>query len=126
MIILSKAQITAIHSILIQQSGGSDGVRDDNLLESAMQAPFQTFAGEELYPTIQRKAACLCFGLVNNHSFVDGNKRIGILAMMTFLELNGIPIECTDEELIKLGLGVASNEISQGEIEIWILEHIEK
>ena len=126
MIILTKAQVIAIHSILVKKSGGLDGVRDDNLLESALQAPFQTFGGEELYPTIQKKAACLCFGLINNHSFVDGNKRIGILSMMTFMELNGISISCSNEELIKLGLGVASNELDKEELLTWIINHTDK
>lgn len=126
MIILKKEQIISIHSLLIKQSGGLDGVRDNNLLESALQAPFQTFAGEELYPTIQKKAACLCFGLVNNHSFIDGNKRIGILTMMTFLELNGMFVECSDEELIHLGLGVASDVINQEELVTWIITHTDK
>lgn len=126
MIILKKEQITSIHSLLIKQSGGIHGIRDNNLLESAVQAPFQTFGGEELYPTIQKKAVCLCFGLVNNHSFIDGNKRIGILAMMTFLELNGMLVECSDKELIQLGLGIASDAINQKELVSWIINHIDK
>lgn len=126
MIILNKEQVIAIHSILINQSGGIDGVRDRNLLDSALKAPFQTFSGEDLYPTIPQKAACLCFGLINNHSFLDGNKRIGILVMMTFMELNNMPITCTDEELIQLGLGVASNSIGQNEVLSWIIERMDK
>lgn len=123
MIILNKKHIISLHSSLIKQSGGLDGVRDDNLLDSAMQAPFQTFAGDELYPTVSKKAACLCFGLVNNHAFYDGNKRIGILAMMTFMELNGMGIICTDLELIELGLGIASGNIGQEQILNWIIVH---
>lgn len=126
MIILNKEQVIAIHSILINQSGGIDGVRDRNLLDSALKAPFQTFSGEDLYPTIPQKAACLCFGLINNHSFLDGNKRIGILVMMTFMELNHMPITCTDEELIQLGLGVASNSIGQNEVLSWIIDRMDK
>lgn len=126
MIVLKKEQIILIHSILIERTGGLDGVREHSLLESAMQAPFQTFAGDELYPTIQKKAACLGFGLVNNHSFVDGNKRIGILTMMTFLQLNGMPIECSDEELIQLGLGLASGRISQDDLFDWIISQTSK
>lgn len=126
MIILKKQQILLIHSLLIKQTGGLDGVRDHNLLDSAIQAPFQTFAGEELYPTIQKKAACLCFGLINNHSFIDGNKRIGILAMMTFLKLNGMSIECSDEDLIYLGLNLASGKMSHEELVIWIFDQTNK
>ena len=73
---MKKEQIVSIHSLLIKRSGGLDGIRDNNLLESALQAPFQTFAGEELYPAIQKKAACLGFGLVNNHGFIDGKQLI--------------------------------------------------
>lgn len=120
MIILTKEQIISIHSILINQTGGLDGVRDYNLLESALKAPFQTFDGEELYPTIQKKAACICFALIKNHSFIDGNKRIGILAMMTFLKLNGMSIDCSDEELIHLGL--ASTEINYKDLLMWVIE----
>lgn len=112
MIILSKEQIIYIHSMLIKETGGTDGLRDYKLLDSAMNAPFQTFDSEDLYPTIQKKAACLCYGLINNHSFIDGNKRIGILTMITFLQLNGIVIDCSDSELIKLGFGVASGQVS--------------
>lgn len=126
MIILKKEQVISIHSILIKRSGGLDGVRDNNLLESALQAPFQTFGGDELYPTIQKKAACLCYGLVNNHSFIDGNKRIGILAMMTFLQLNGMSVDCTDDELIQLGLGLASGKVSQEELFKWIVTQTDK
>ena len=126
MIILEKEQIILLHSMLIQQSGGSDGVRDEGLLESALRTPFQTFAGEELYPTLKRKASSLCYGLVNNHCFVDGNKRIGILAMMTFLELNEEPVECTDAEMIKLGLGIADGTIKHSDIYLWITEHTEE
>ena len=79
MIILNKKQVIALHSSLVRQSGGLDGVRDVKLLNSALQTPFQTFEGEELYPTVHKKAACLCFGLINNHAFHDGNKRIAFL-----------------------------------------------
>ena len=123
MIILSKKHIISLHDSLIKQSGGLEGVRDDTLLDSALQTPFQTFAGEELYPTVPKKAACLCFGLVKNHAFHDGNKRIGILAMMTFMELNGMEIFCTNEELIEFGLGIASGKIGQEQILNWIIVH---
>lgn len=123
MIILSKKHIISLHSSVVKQSGGLNGVRDDKLLDSALHTPFQTFAGEELYPTVPKKAACLCFGLVNNHAFHDGNKRIGILVMMAFMELNGMEIICTDEELIELGLGIASGKIKQEQILNWIIIH---
>jgi len=123
MIKLIKEQIISMHSLLITESGGMDGIRDEGLLESAMNAPFQTFAGEELYPTVQTKAAVLCYGLVSNHAFIDGNKRIGILVMLVFLEINGIDINCKDEELINLGLSIASNTVGVEDIIRWIINH---
>lgn len=123
MIILSKKQVISLHSSLVKQFGGLHGVRDDKLLNSALQTPFQTFEGEDLYPTVHKKAACLCFGLINNHAFHDGNKRIGILTMITFMELNGIEIFCTNEELIELGFSIASGKTGQEQILNWIIAH---
>lgn len=123
MISLSKQQIISMHGMLIRQTGGLEGLRDENLLDSALSTPYQTFSGEELYPTVQKKAACLCFGLVNNHAFNDGNKRIGILAMMTLMELNGLKVLCEDYELVDLGLSVASGISSQKDLLDWIVLH---
>lgn len=123
MISLSKQQIISMHGMIIRQTGGLEGLRDENLLDSALSTPYQTFGGQELYPTVQKKAACLCFGLVNNHAFNDGNKRIGILVMLTFMELNGMQVQCTDKELIDLGLSVASGISSQKDILDWIVLH---
>mgnify|MGYP000844167349 FL=1 len=120
---LTKTQILKMHSLLIQKTGGSDGVRDEGLLDSALNLPFQSFDGEDIYKTIQAKAARLGFSLINNHPFVDGNKRIGILAMLVFLEINGIEIMCTDEELIELGLGLADGSIAYKDLLNWIIEH---
>ena len=123
MILLSREQILYLHSKLINATGGTDGIRDERLLDSALQAPFQAFGGEELYPSVPRKAARLCYGLIQNHAFYDGNKRIGIYVMLVFLELNGMEINCSDEELINLGLGVASGEMKDENILAWILSH---
>ena len=120
---LSKEQVIKIHSMLIDQTGGSDGIRDEGLLESALNAPFQTFDGEYIYKTIKAKAAKLGYFLVKNHPFIDGNKRIGILVMITFLEINGIEIICTDEELITLGLGLAEGLIDDKDLLNWIIDH---
>lgn len=120
---LTKEQVIKIHSILINQTGGIDGIKDEGLLESALNAPFQTFDGEYIYKTIQSKAAKLGYFLIKNHPFIDGNKRIGILVMMIFLEINGIEIKCTDEELISLGLGLADGSINDIELLYWIINH---
>ena len=90
MIRLFKPQILLLHEQLIAETGGSSGLRDEGMLDSALNAPFQTFGGEGVYPSLQQKAARLCFGLVKNHPFVDGNKRIGAHVMLVFLALNGV------------------------------------
>ena len=84
---LSKEQVLRLHNALLETFGGTAGVRDDGLLESALNAPFATFGGQYLYPSIQAKAAQLGFGLVCNHPFVDGNKRIGAHVMLVFLAI---------------------------------------
>lgn len=123
MIVLSKQQILLLHSQLISETGGSDGLRDVGLLESAINSPFQQFGNEDLYPTIQQKASRLCFGLVNNHPFIDGNKRIGAHVMLVFLALNGIELEYTQYELSSTILKLASNEISYQQLTKWIINH---
>lgn len=120
---LSKEQILMLHTQLIQQTGGSDGVRDYNLLESAIEAPFQSFGGDELYPTIRAKAARLGYGLIKNHCMLDGNKRIGTHAMLVLLVLNGIELRYTQKELYETILGVAAGSIEYEDLLQWILEH---
>lgn len=120
---LNKEQVIRIHSMLIDRTGGSDGIRDEGLLESALNAPFQTFDGDYIYRTIKAKAAKLGYFLVKNHPFIDGNKRIGILVMITFLEINGVEVACTDGELITLGLGLADGSIDDENLLNWIIDH---
>ena len=122
MIRLTKQQVILLHRDVIAQSGGSPEIRDEGLLESALNAPFQTFAGIELYPTIIDKAAQL--GLIKNHAFVDGNKRIGTHVMLVFLMLNGIDVDYEDEELTRLILGVATGKISSEQLLAWLQAHI--
>ena len=124
MIRLTKQQVILLHQDVIAQSGGSPEIRDEGLLESALNASFQTFAGIELYPTIIDKAAHLGYSLIKNHAFVDGNKRIGTHAMLVFLMLNGIEVAYEDEELIQLILGVAAGEISSEQLLAWLQAHI--
>ena len=120
---LNKEQILLLHSIAIKQSGGLDGIRDDGLLDMALNAPFQTFESMELYPSIQSKAARLCFSVINNHPFIDGNKRIGILAMLVFLDVNQMIVNCSNQDIIDLGLGVASGKYNSEYIMDWIIDH---
>ncbi len=123
MIRLSKEQVLLLHRLLIDQSGGSHGVRDEGLLDSSLNAPFQTFNNEYVYKSIYIIASKLAYFLVDNHPFVDGNKRIGILVMITFLEINGIIVEASDQELIDLGIGLADKSISSDDLTIWIISH---
>lgn len=123
--ILSKRQILMLHTALIAQTGGIDGVRDEGLLDSAINAPFQTFAEQDLYPTVLEKATRLGFGLISNHPFLDGNKRIGAHAMLTFMGVNQINLCCTDEELISLILQVASGRLNYDGMLEWLKSHLE-
>ena len=122
---LNKEQILMLHSQLIKQTGGIDGVRDFNLLESAIETPFQAFGGEDLYPTIQSKGTRLGYGLIKNHSMLDGNKRIGTHAMLVFFALNGIELCYTQKELYEMVLAVADGSIDYEDMLKWILEHQE-
>lgn len=119
---LSAEQIKLLHRLLIGETGGLDGIRDEGLFDSAINSPFQTFDGKHVYPSLEQKAARLGFSLIKNHAFHDGNKRIGILTMLTFLELNGIEIDATDDELIAIGLGVADGSITDKELLKWIID----
>ncbi len=123
MIKLTKEQILLLHTQLIEITGGSDGIRDIGLLESALESPFQSYGGVELYPSIQAKAARLCYGLVKNHAMIDGNKRIGCHAMLVFLALNGYEIEYTQKELSDLILDVAADRKQYEDILQWLLVH---
>ena len=120
---LSKNQVTALHSALIREFGGIDGIRDEGLLESALAAPFQTFGGEPVYPSLQAKAAQLGFGLIRNHPFVDGNKRIGAHTMLVFLAVTGIELRYEQQELIDIVLSVAAGQIDRQGLLQWILDH---
>lgn len=123
MIRFSKTQILLLHEQLLEATGGSSGLCDEGMLDSALNTPFQTFGGEDVYPSLQQKAARLCFGLVKNHPFVDGNKRIGAHAMLVFLTLNGIELRYTQEELSDVILQLAAGTISFFELLEWILIH---
>ena len=120
---LTKKQILRLHHDLIEAFGGSDGVRDEGLLDSAIGAPFQTFDGRYILQTVQQKAVRLGFGLIMNHPFVDGNKRIGTHAMLITLAVNGVELEYTQAELYKIILRVAASEASFDELLAWVLDH---
>ena len=123
MIRLSKPQILLLHEQLIAETGGSSGLRDEGMLDSALNTPFQTFAGKDVYPSLQQKAARLCFGLVKNHPFVDGNKRIGAHVMLVFLALNGIELQHTQTALSEVILQLAAGTLQSTDLLDWILSH---
>lgn len=120
---LSKRQILALHDHLIAETGGQAGLRDDGLLESALAAPFASFGSEELYPTLVQKAARLGYGLVKNHAFIDGNKRITAHATLVFLAINGIELRYTQQELSDIFLKLAADEAQCEDLLAWIKEH---
>lgn len=120
MIKFSKEKVLLLHKLISEETGGDNGVRDQGLLESALESAYQTFDGKELFPTKEEKAAKLGFSLISNHAFVDGNKRIGMYVMLAFLEMNGVHISPSDESVVKVGLGVASGEMGYDDILDWI------
>lgn len=120
---LDAEHILVLHAYALAETGGADGMRDGSLLEAAVAAPYAGFGGTEFYPTIEAKAARLAFGIINNHPFVDGNKRVGMLAMLTLLGINEITLVFTDAELEALGLGVADGTLSTEKIQHWIEAH---
>ena len=123
--VLSKRQILMLHSMLMEQSGGMKGLRDEGLLDSAVNLPLQTFGGQELYPTILEKAARLGYGLIHNHPFVDGNKRIGTHAMLVFLDINNVVVSYEDEDLIATILRVASGDMDDLGLLEWLKGHVD-
>ena len=123
MIKFTKEQIIKLHEQIIAQTGGETGIRDMKLLDSAIAAPFQSFDNNDLYPSIQSKAARLCYGIIKNHPFVDGNKRIGTHVMLLFLYFNNIELEYTQKELSDFILKLASGVKSYEDLLNWIDEH---
>ncbi len=123
MITLSKEKVKYLHGLLARETGGSSGIREEGLLESALESPFSGFGGLSFYPTIEEKAARLGYNLIANHAFLDGNKRIGVFVMLIFLEVNGIYMDCTNEEVTTVGLAVASGSMGYEALLTWVQEH---
>lgn len=123
MIRFSKEKVLLLHDLIAKETGGDAGVRDFGLLESALESAYQTFGGEELFPSKEEKAAKLGFALISNHAFVDGNKRIGMYVMLAFLEMNGIHISPSDEDVIRLGLAVADGSAKYEDVLGWIHQY---
>lgn len=123
MIRFSQEKVLLLHQLLIAETGGADQIRDAALLDSALEGAFATFDGQELYPSKEEKGARLGFSLISNHAFVDGNKRIGMYVMLTFLEVNGIRLDCSNADVVQAGLGVASGRMGYPELLAWVKTH---
>ena len=123
MITLSLEQVKRLHKVMLDATGGLDGIRDESLLDSALSAPFQTFDGVELFPSMSSKIARITYGLVCNHPFMDGNKRIGTYVMLVLLELNHIKTDFTDDDIIRIGWELASGKMDEKQLRELILEH---
>ncbi len=123
MIKFSKDKVKLLHQLISEETGGSIGVRDEGLLESALEGAFATFDGQDLYPSKEEKGARLGYTLISNHAFVDGNKRIGMYVMLTFLEVNGIRLEATNEEVAETGLALAAGTMDYKELLTWVTDH---
>lgn len=123
MIKFSKEKVLLLHQLLIEETGGSAGVWDFNLLDSALESAFATFDGKDLFPSKAEKGAKIGFSLVSNHAFVDGNKRIGMYVMLTFLATNGIDLDASNDEVVRVGLGLAGGSIGYEELLEWVREN---
>lgn len=121
--VLNKQQVLMLHRQLVEATGGSPELRDEGLLESALNAPFQSFGDTSAYPSLQQKAARLGYGLVKNHPFADGNKRVGAHVMLVFLAINGVELQYTQQELVDIILQVASGESRYEDLLAWLLSH---
>lgn len=124
MIKFSKEKVLLLHKLITEETGGDPELRDVALLDSALQSAFQTFDGKELYPTKEEKGARIGYALISNHAFVDGNKRIGMYVMLTFLETNGIRIDPSVDEVARTGFAVASGSMSYEQLLEWIRDNI--
>ena len=125
MIKFSKEKVLLLHKIMAEATGGGVGVRDEALLDSALEGVFAGFGDQEFYPSKEEKGARLGYKLISNHAFVDGNKRIGVYVMLSFLEMNGIRIRCSDEELVHIGLSVADGSMDYPALLEWVIDHKE-
>lgn len=120
---LNKDQIVLLHNAIYERYGGDHGVLNEGMLDSALQVPFQTFGGEELIPDTKEKIVRLAFGLIKNHAFRDGNKRIGALVLLTLLELNGYKVKATNAEFADIIIGVAASEQDEKDLLEWVEVH---
>lgn len=123
MIFFTPSQVLKIHESLIKNTGGINGVRDEKLFDSALCTPFQQFSGSALYPDLFDKASQLCYGLIENHPFLDANKRTGVHLALLFLKLNGEELAYTQKDLAEFGWAIAAGKKTKGQIKTWLLQY---
>ena len=123
MIKFSQEKVLLLHRLIMEETGGDPNIKDTAMLGSALESAFQTFDGDELYPTKEEKAARIGYSLISNHAFVDGNKRIGMYILLTFLETNGIRIHPTNDDVARVGFAVASGKMNYDDLLKWIIEN---
>jgi death-on-curing protein len=126
MIKFTAEKLLHLHKIVTEATGTPSELREISLLESAAESAYMTFDGVELYPSIEEKGARIACSLISNHPFTDGNKRIGVLFLLTFLTLNDFELQCNNDDVIALGLGAASGEMKYDEVLGWIRKHTVK
>ena len=121
---LTLAEVLDLHRRVIAQSGGANGIRELGGIESALAQPQMTFDGLDLYPSVESKAAAICYSLVMNHPFIDGNKRIGHAAMETFLVLNGFELTADVDNSERTILQLAAGNLTRDELLAWVTDHL--
>lgn len=124
MIWVTADDVIAIHSVVIQKSGGTDGLRDRSVLESAISAPLQSFGGVDLFPGVLDKISRIGFGLASNHAFLDGNKRIGAMVVQLLLKWNGYSLELQEGELADMFISIAAGTTHEADLRQWIQQHL--
>ena len=120
----SREKVLLLHQLIAEETGGEVGLRDQALLDAALAAAFSGLADREFYPSKEEKAAKLGFDLISNHAFLDGNKRIGMYVMMTFLEANGLTVTATDGDVVEAGLSVAAGKMKYEGLLDWVRRHL--
>lgn len=121
--VFTVRQVLILHERMIQKYGGSSGVRDMGMLESAVGRPFATFGGEDLYPDVFMKAGAFIQSIVKNHPFIDGNKRTAFTGAITFLLASGVIVSASTNHVVKFMLKVANENLSVDEIAEWLKKH---
>ena len=123
MIRFSGEKVLLLHQMIVAETGGANEVRDFGLLDSSLASAFATWDGNELYLSKEEKGARIGCSLISNHAFVDGNKRIGMYIMLTFLEVNGIHLDCNNDDVVYAGLSVAHGSMQYEDLLAWIHQH---